>query len=105
MQSRAATAALLDELRLESLKSTRLEKIISKLMTELRAAKLQAASAGCGKAALTSFESISSRLEAQLRDNATAVGVVEVTLRKGLETVAERLAAVSAADKTASAGR
>jgi len=105
LRQRAAASALVEELRLEGAKSARLEKIISKLMGELRAAKLHAAAAGGGPRALGAFEAATTRLEAQLRDNATSVGALEVTLRKGLETVAERLSAVAGAVKSAAVGR
>lgn len=105
LRQRGAASSLVEELRLESAKSARLEKIISKLMGELRAAKLHAAATGGGQRALLAFEAAAARLEAQLRDNATSVGALEVTLRKGLETVAERLSAVACVDKSATAGR
>ena len=105
LRQRAAASALVEELRLEGSKSARLEKIISKLMGELRAAKLHAAAAGSGPRALSAFESAATRLEGQLRDNATSVSALEVTLCKGLETVAERLSAVACADKSVSGGR
>ena len=65
LRQRAAASALVEELRLEGAKSARLEKIISKLMGELRAAKLHAAAAGGGPRALGAFEAATTRLEAQ----------------------------------------
>ena len=54
LRQRGAASSLVEELRLESAKSARLEKIISKLMGELRAAKLHAAATGGGGTAADS---------------------------------------------------
>ena len=85
----AAAAALLDDLRNETLKSTRLEKIISRLVGELRAAKVHAASASLGGAesALATFKQLHARLEQQLLDNGAAVCMLQGEVRRGLEAV------------------
>ena len=49
---------------------------------------------GGGRAAVASFASIAQRLEAALRDNATAVGVLDTTVRSGLATAQARLEAL-----------
>jgi hypothetical protein len=97
LRQRAAAAALLDELRMQSAKSARLEKIISRLMGELRAAKLHAVGSGAGQAALASFDAATCRLEAAMRDTASSVDGIDGTLRAGFEAVAERLHMLDAA--------
>ncbi|KOO30371.1 hypothetical protein Ctob_004441 [Chrysochromulina tobinii] len=89
IKHQAAAAALLDDLRNETLKSTRLEKIISRLVGELRAAKVHAASASLGGAesALATFKQLHSRLEQQLLDNSAAVCMLQGEVRRGLEAV------------------
>ena len=96
-RQRAAAAALLEELRLEGAKSQRLEKIISRLMSELRTSKVEAAAGGGGgRAALASFTAIGERVEGLLRDNAFAFANLNCTLRKGLDSAAERVREVEA---------
>ena len=63
-------------------------------MVELRSAKLDAASSGGGRGALASFNAIATRLEVVLRDNAAAVGVLDTTMRKGLNAADARLTAL-----------
>jgi hypothetical protein len=89
IKHQAAAAALLDDLRNETLKSTRLEKIISRLVGELRAAKVHAASASLGGAesALATFKQLHARLEQQLLDNSAAVCMLQGEVRRGLEAV------------------
>ena len=89
IKHQAAAAALLDDLRNETLKSTRLEKIISRLVAELRAAKVHAASASLGGAesALGTFKQLHARLEQQLLDNGAAVCMLQGEVRRGLEAV------------------
>lgn len=95
MRTRAAAAALLEELRLEGAKSARLEKIISKLMVELRAAKLHAAARGSGRVAIGTFHAIGGRLETALRENVAAVESLDANLRDRLDVAGERLAALT----------
>ena len=66
-------------------------------MAELRAAKLHAAGAGTGRAALSAFSAVAGRLEAALRDNAAATSGLEGALRAGLTATTEGLQALDAA--------
>ena len=93
VQQRAAAAELLEELRQESAKSTRLERIIARLMTELRQTKVQLASGGleAGQLALAAFDQDVARIEKALHQNSTAVAVLDDTVRKGLQAAAIRL--------------
>lgn len=94
LRQRAAAAALLEELRLEGAKSHRLERIISKLMSELRNAKLHAASGHATKISRASFADAGTRLQAALADNAAGLRVLDGTLRTGLDAAAARLRAL-----------
>ena len=86
---------LLEELRLEGLKSARLEDVVAKLMDELRAAKLHAAAAAAGPClpAIDALGAVAQRAEAALGANAAAVHALEVTVRKGLDTALGRIVA------------
>ena len=94
VRQRAAAAALLDELRLEGAKSHRLEKIISRLMGELRAAKLKEAIGDGGKGALASCGAIATRVDGALRDHARSLSAVDATLKGGLNAAVDRLRAI-----------
>ena len=86
--------ALLEELRLEGLKSERLERVIAKLMGELRAAKLHAAAVGVQvRPALDALSSVAERVEAALATTAASVGALDVTVRRGLDAALGRIAA------------
>ena len=95
LRQQAAAAALVEELRLEGAKSARLERIIGKLMAELRAAKLHAAGAGGAQRSMAAFDTVAERLEAQLRDHSHSMIALEGSMHRGLEVVSERLSAIS----------
>ena len=66
-------------------------------MSELRTSKVEAAAGGGGgRAALASFTAIGERVEGLLRDNAFAFANLNCTLRKGLDSAAERVREVEA---------
>ena len=67
-----------------------MEKIISKLVAELRVAKLQAAGAEGSRVALAAFTAITRRLEASLAENISAVASLSGTVRKGCELVVSK---------------
>ena len=94
LHERAMGEALLEELRLEGLKSERLERVIAKLMGELRAAKLHAAAVGVQvRPALDALSSVAERVEAALATTAASVGALDVTVRRGLDAALGRIAA------------
>jgi hypothetical protein len=105
LRQQAAAAALLDELRLEALKSARLEKIISNLMVKLRTAKLSEVANGDGANARVAFCAAAERLELALQDNERSLQALDGTMRLGLETVAERAAAERHVEASLSARR
>ena len=94
LRQRAAAAALLEELRLEGAKSHRLEKIISRLMGELRTAKLKEAIGDEGKGALASFGAIAAKIEGALRDNAKGLSIVDSTLKSRFDAAIDQLRAI-----------